>query len=90
MSDNSRFKVNPDPPEAGETLEITYVGPATEIEYQVDGQDPITVTPNDNGKVTIDPLPSGQDLYLSDNLGLPGYLHRDIVNLDIVEGDEGK
>ena len=55
MSDYSRFKVNPDPPEAGETLEITYVGPATEIEYQVDGQDPVTVTPNESA-ATIDAL----------------------------------
>ena len=80
--DGSRFQVNPDPPTAGEALEITYVGPAGDVEYQVDGGGSVTVTPDDHGQFTIDPLPSGSELFLSDNLGIPGYLHRDIVHLD--------
>lgn len=90
MSERSRFKVDPDPPEAGESLEITYVGPATNIDYQIDGQDPVTLSPNDSGKVTIDPLPAGGSLYLTDNLGMPGFLDKDIVSLDHGEGDRDK
>ncbi len=77
----SRFKIDPDPPEAGQTAEVTYIGPATEVEWQVDGQDPVEVTPDENGKFTID-VPSGTDLWLSDNQGLPGFLHRTILDLD--------
>jgi hypothetical protein len=74
-----RFKIEPDPPQAGQKLEVTYIGPADEVEWQVDGQDPVAVTPDDNGKFTIDPVPDGDDLWLSDNRGLPGYLHREIL-----------
>jgi len=75
-----RFKIQPDPPQAGESCEVTYIGPATKVEYQVDGADPVTVTPDANGKFKIDPVPDGDDLWLSDNRGLPGYLHREITS----------
>jgi hypothetical protein len=78
----SRFKVDPDPPEAGQPLEVTYVGPAEKVEYQVDGSTPVEVTPNGDGKFTIDPVPSGQDLWLTDRSGIPGFLHRGIAELD--------
>jgi hypothetical protein len=82
LGGGSRFKLNPDPPAAGQAVEVTYIGPATQVEYQVDGQNPVPATPDENGKFVIDPCPSGMDLYLSDNLGLPGYLHSNIVELD--------
>lgn len=74
-----RFKIEPDPPQAGESVEVTYIGPAGEVEWQVDGNDPVTATPDANGKFTIDPVPDGADLWLSDNRGLPGYMHREII-----------
>ena len=81
MPGPSRFKIDPDPPQAGESAEVTYVGDAAEVEWQVDGEDPVTVKPDENGKFTID-VPSGTNLWLSDNKGLPGFLQRFIVDLD--------
>ncbi len=75
----SRFRIRPNPPVAGKPAEVTYIGPAKEIEYQVDGGEPIKVKPDKDGKFRIDPIPGGDELVLSDNLGLPGYLHKDIV-----------
>jgi hypothetical protein len=74
MRDGSRFKIDPNPPVAGQPLTITYIGPASEIEYQVDGQPAVKAKPDKNGKVHIAHMPSGQELALSDNLGIPGYL----------------
>ena len=72
--DESRFRTDPNPPISGQQVTITYVGPATEIEYQVDDKDPVKLKPDKNGKIKIDSLPAGRELALSDNLGLPGYL----------------
>lgn len=80
MSGGSRFRIVPDPPIAGQPLEIVYVGPASEIEVQVDAQNPLRLTPDQDGKVRIPSLASGQELALSDNLGLPGYLHARILD----------
>ena len=79
VTGGSRFRIRPDPPIAGKPVEVTYIGPATEVEYQVDGGTPIKVKPDKDGKFSIDPVPSGDELVLSDKLGLPGYLHKDIV-----------
>ena len=76
----SRFKVQPDPPVAGQPVEVTYSGPAKFVEYQVDGQPAVRVRPDADGKFRIDPLPAGDELMFSDNLGLPGYLYREIVH----------
>jgi hypothetical protein len=75
----SRFRIQPDPPVAGQPVEVTYSGPAKFVEYQVDGQPAVRVRPGADGKFRIDPVPSGDELMLSDNLGLPGYLYREIV-----------
>jgi hypothetical protein len=75
----SRFRIDPNPPQAGKPAEVTYLGPATEVEYQVDDGTPIKVKPDKNGKFTINPVPSGDEIVFSDNLGLPGYLHTTIV-----------
>lgn len=75
----SRFRIQPDPPVAGQPVEVTYSGPAKFVEYQVDGQPAVRVRPGADGKFRIDPMPSGDELMLSDNLGLPGYLHREII-----------
>ena len=72
--EGSRFRIQPDPPVAGRSLEVTYIGPAQEVEWQVDAGSPQRVTPDANGKFVLDPVPSGRSLMLSDNLGLPGYL----------------
>ena len=82
MRTTSRFQLNPDPPIEGESLEVTYIGPASEVEYQVDGDTPVTATPDGDGTFTIDSVPVGQEIVFSDNRGLPGYLHRDIIALD--------
>lgn len=76
----SRFRIQPDPPVAGQAVTVTYVGPATEVEWQVDGQPPVRVKPDAHGRFKIDPLPSGVEFMLSDRRGLPGYLHRNIWN----------
>ncbi len=76
----SRFRIRPNPPVAGKPAEVTYIGPAKEVEYQVDDGEPIKVKPDKDGKFTIASVPSGDELVLSDNLGLPGYLHKNIVN----------
>ncbi|MHC4079550.1 MAG: hypothetical protein ACYTGW_10210 [Planctomycetota bacterium] len=75
----SRFRIQPNPPVAGKKLEVTYIGPADVVEYQVDDETSVRVTPDANGKFTIDPLPAGDELMLTDNLGQPGYLHAEIV-----------
>jgi hypothetical protein len=77
----SRFRIRPNPAVAGQPLEVTYIGPAKEVEYQVDDGEPVKVEPDKNGKFTIDPVPSGDEIVLWDGLGLPGYLHAEIVNL---------
>jgi hypothetical protein len=79
MIGGSRFKIVPDPPFAGQPAEVVYIGPAIEVEYQIDGQLPVRVTPDKDGKFRIDPVPRGKELALSDNLGLPGYLLTDIL-----------
>lgn len=78
----SRFRIDPDPPTAGGAVEVTYVGPATEVEYQVDGGATVKVRPDADGRFRIDPVPSGNEIMFSDNRGLPGYLHRDILQTD--------
>ena len=80
LREGSRFRVEPDPPVAGKPLDVTYIGPARDVEWQVDGSDPVKATPDKDGKLRIDPVPAGKELMLSDNLGLPGYLHRDILD----------
>ena len=75
----SRFRIQPDPPEAGKPVVVTYIGPALVVEYQVDDEPAVRVKPDANGKFKIDPLPSGNELMLTDNLGQPGYLHANIV-----------
>lgn len=75
----SRFRIQPDPPEAGKPVVVTYIGPALVVEYQIDDDRAVRVKPDANGKFTINPLPAGEELMLSDNLGQPGYLHASIV-----------
>jgi hypothetical protein len=77
----SRFHLQPDPPVAGQALVVTYVGPATVVEWQVDGQAPRKVKPDAHGRFTIPNVPAGVELMLSDRRGLPGYLHRFILHL---------
>jgi hypothetical protein len=72
--EGSRFRIDPDPPVAGQAVSVTYLGPAREVEWQVDDGSTTRVQPDANGEFQIDPLPSGRSLMLSDNLGLPGYL----------------
>lgn len=76
--EGSRFRIDPDPPVAGQPAEVTYLGPAREVEWQVDDGSPQQVRPDANGKFQLDPVPHGRSLMLSDNLGLPGYLQRRI------------
>lgn len=71
--EGSRFRVQPDPPVAGQAAEVTYLGPARDVEWQVDDGTSVSVQPDANGRFQIDPVPSGRSLMLSDNLGLPGY-----------------
>ncbi len=75
----SRFHIQPDPPQAGKPVVVTYIGPALIVEYQVDDEPAVRVKPDANGKFTIDPLPTGDELMLTDNLGQPGYLHANIM-----------
>ena len=82
MKDGSRFKIDPDPPIAGNSVCVTYIGAASEVEWQVDGDDPVKVKPDKDGKFKIKSLPSGDELFLSVNRGLPGYLQRDITHLN--------
>ncbi len=77
----SRFRLQPDPPIAGRPVEVTYVGPATEIEWQADGGKPVKVKPGKNGKFTIRSVPSADSLMLTDNRGMSGYLHRKITHI---------
>lgn len=74
-----RFQLVPDPPQAGRPATVVYVGPATEIEWQIDGGPPTRVRPGPNGEFRIS-IPHGSILTLSDNLGLAGYLFRPIVD----------
>ncbi|MBK8974418.1 MAG: hypothetical protein IPM29_00685 [Planctomycetes bacterium] len=78
----SRFRIQPDPPVAGQPLTVTYVGPAREVEWQVDGGAAHRVQPDANGRFRIDPVPTGDEIMFSDNLGVPGYLHREILEVD--------
>ena len=79
MTGGSRFRIEPNPPEAGKPLKVTYIGPANVVEYQVDGEPPVKVEPDADGNFCIDPLPPGEELMLTDNLGQPGYLFVEIV-----------
>lgn len=76
----SRFKIKPDPPIAGQPLEVVYVGPASEVEWQVDGGATKRATPDQDGKFRIPALPTGVELTFSDNLGIPGYLQARILD----------
>lgn len=81
MSSASRFRVIPDPPVAGNPADVVYVGPASEVVYQVDGGQEVRVTPDKNGRFRIKSVPSGDELMFDDRLGFPGYLHCEIQNL---------
>ncbi|MEM7204287.1 MAG: hypothetical protein AAF628_28770 [Planctomycetota bacterium] len=76
----SRFKIEPDPPLSGAALDVTYIGPAGEVEYQVDGDDPVKVTPDSDGKFRIESV-GGDEIAFSDNRGLPGFLFRRVLEL---------
>jgi hypothetical protein len=78
----SRFRIEPDPPIEGGALQVTYIGPASEVEYQVDGSTPVQATPDANGEFRIDSVPVGAEIGFTDNRGMPGFLHREIVALD--------
>lgn len=78
---NSRFKMVPNPPVAGKPLEIIYIGPATEIEVQIDGRRPQRLKPDRNGRAVLESVPAGDEIFLSDNLGIPGFLHAKIVHM---------
>lgn len=82
MRGPSRFRIDPNPPTAGGSVEVTYIGPSTEITWQVDDGDPTRVRPGADGKFRIDPVPSGDDLMISDGRGGPGYLFAEIVEAD--------
>jgi hypothetical protein len=77
----SRFRIVPNPPAVGQACEVTYVGPAAEVSWQVDDGAPVRVRPGRDGKFRIDPVPQGSELMLSDGRGVPGYLYTEIVSL---------
>jgi len=78
---SSRFRIQPDPPVAGKPAEVTYVGPATEVEWQADDGTPVRVKPGKDGRFTIPKVPSADSLMFTDHRGLPGYLYRDVTHL---------
>ncbi|MHC5062505.1 MAG: hypothetical protein ACYTG5_00865 [Planctomycetota bacterium] len=82
----SRFRIKPNPPQVGQSLEITYIGPATEIEIQIDDRDPVRLRPDENGRIRVEPLPAGEEFVLSDNQGLPGYLYSPMVEIESKRG----
>ena len=57
---------------------VRQVNREIQIDWHVDDGDPVKVEPDEDGCFWIDPVPKGDELVLSDNLGLPGYLHTDI------------
>jgi len=67
---------------AGGKVEVTYIGPAKEIEYQVDGRPPVKIKPDQNGKLEIESVPAGEEFVLSDNHGLPGFLFSEIISVE--------
>lgn len=79
MISGSRFKCDPNPAIAGEPAEIFYLGPAKTVEIQVDGNSPFSAAPDQNGRILISAVPPGDELVMSDNLGIPGYLLVPIV-----------
>jgi hypothetical protein len=70
----SHFKIDPNPPVAGQPVQVTYEGPSTEVAWQVDGMPPKTVSVPPKTFI-IPKLPAGRELCLSDGEGGPmGYL----------------
>ena len=63
-----RFKIDPDPPVAGQPATITYTGTERAIDWQVNGHPRITeeVPPR---VIRIPSVPSGEVLVVSDNTG---------------------
>ena len=78
---SSRFRIDPNPPVAGRSLSVTYIGPADEVEYQIDDGTAVRIRPDENGRFLIDRVPTGDEIMFSDRLGVPGYLHSDIVEV---------
>lgn len=78
---DSRFRVIPDPPVAGRPADVIYVGPASEVVYQVDSGKEVRVKPDKNGRFRIPSVPSGDEIMFDDRLGFPGFLHREILHL---------
>lgn len=76
-----RFKLDPDPPVAGKPLEIIYIGPAKVIVMQVDGGKEKRLEPDDEGRIVVEKVGSGDELMLSDRGGIEGYVHRRITHL---------
>ncbi|MCA8970888.1 MAG: hypothetical protein KDC95_13925 [Planctomycetes bacterium] len=76
-----RFKLDPDPPIAGKPLEITYVGRARVIMMQIDDRPEQRLKPDEQGRITISSVGSGDEFMLSDRDGLDGYVHRQIQHL---------
>ena len=51
---SSRFRIDPNPPVAGRSLSVTYIGPADEVEYQIDDGTAVRIRPDENGRFLID------------------------------------
>jgi hypothetical protein len=78
---NGGFKIIPDPPVAGQPVEIQYSGTDSQIAWQVDGGDLIKVNVPANKKIRIDPLPSGLVLIVVGGVGEGG-----IWNIEEIRG----
>jgi len=78
--DKSSFRIEPDPPVAGQGAKITYTGPSKEIEIWVDGRLIATKRTDKGGKIPLDPVPAGHEMILWDKIGYPGFLEKDIVD----------
>lgn len=63
-----KFKINPDPPIAGQPATITYDGAEKQVVWGVLGgrMNKSTVPPRD---ILIDPVPSGERLVITDDSG---------------------
>jgi hypothetical protein len=70
MKRGPKFVIDPNPPVAGQPATITYTGNATEITYQVGGRPEVKckVPPKE---IPIDPVPSGEQIFVDDGTGPP-------------------
>jgi hypothetical protein len=65
---NGRFRIDPEPPVAGQPATITYTGSSCNVTWQVNGEPPVTVKIPPR-VIEIPRVPGGKVIVVTDGMG---------------------